>query len=333
MKSLSGFGVILLTCSLTAVIQCVEASAESYRGQRGTVSHGPAGPAQQASQGYLGVDLRDVNEEEISALKLKGPRGAEIIRVDHDGPAGKMGLRERDVVVTMNGIAVEGEEHIRRMLRETAPGHTVVLAISRDGQTLTMTGQMGDRAQIEREAWEMHLTISNASSFGPQAPQTGLPSDESSAADTPPPASGPAPSSRYSKGFLGTLLMTPSYTGLMLERMGVQLADFFGLHGANGLLVRSVDNNSPAAMAGIKAGDVLVRANARSVANLTDWAKAIRDAKGRPVTVVVLRDRQEKTLTLTPDAKKRSGLEPPPVLPDAAPDSFDSAVLACRMAL
>lgn len=324
MKSLINFGLWMLTLSLAAGT----GSAETIQGQRGNVSHGPVAPAQAAGQGYLGVDLRDVNDEEISALKLKDGRGAEIIRVDHDGPAGKMGLRERDVVVTMNGTAVEGEDHIRRMLRETVPGRTVVLAVSRDGQMLTVTGQMADRVQVERQVWELHLAVSNALP-SPQAPATGLPSDDVAPELAGPAAAGPAPSSKYSKGFLGTLLMTPSYTGLMLERMGMQLADFFGLHGSTGLLVRSVDNNSPAAMAGIKAGDVLVRANKQSVVNMTDWARAIRDAKGRPVTIVVLRDRQEKTLTLTPDAKKRSLL-----LPDRLVDeSGDGLVLTCSMAL
>jgi serine protease Do len=105
--------------------------------------------------------------------------------------------------------------------------------------------------------------------------------------------------------------MSPSYTGAMLEVMGPQLAQFFGVEGRTGLLVRSVENNSPAAQAGMKAGDVVVHANTRTVATMSDWAKTIREAKGRPVSVIVLRDKQEKTLTLTPDGKKRSELELP----------------------
>jgi serine protease Do len=71
-----------------------------------------------------------------------------------------------------------------------------------------------------------------------------------------------------------------------------------------------VDGNSPAEEAGMKAGDVVVRINSLSVTNGTDWTKTVHDNKGKPVPVVVLRDKQEKTLTLTPDGKKRSGLWP-----------------------
>jgi hypothetical protein len=39
---------------------------------------------------------------------------------------------------------------------------------------------------------------------------------------------------------------------------------------------------------------------------MTSWTKIVRDAKGKAVEVVVLRDKQEKTLMLTPDARKHS---------------------------
>ena len=56
------------------------------------------------------------------------------------------------------------------------------------------------------------------------------------------PAAGGA---RYSQSFLGTLLMSPSYTGAMLEMMGPQLARFFRRASGNGLLVRSVVDEQP----------------------------------------------------------------------------------------
>ena len=287
-KWLIGGGLVAL-----ALVWSVAASAASI-GQHGGVSRG--------APGYLGIDVRDVSDDEVPSLKLKGARGAEIIRVDHDAPAGKMGLREHDVVVQMNGAAVDGEEQIRRMLHRTAPGQTVALVVSRDGLQITLTAQMADQTEVDRQAWELHLAGS-----GPQAPATGLPGEDPGAGASPT-AAGPVPTSRYSKSFLGTLLMSPSYTGVMLERLGPQLAQFFGVPKGTGLLVKSVADNSPAAVAGIHAGDVVLRADTKSVASTTDWTKAVREAKGRPVSVIVLRDRQEKTLTLTPDARKHSEL-------------------------
>jgi S1-C subfamily serine protease len=104
------------------------------------------------------------------------------------------------------------------------------------------------------------------------------------------------------------MILSSSFTGAQLEVMGPQLAQFFGAEDGAGLLVRSVDGNSPAESAGMKAGDVVVKIDSVAVTSWTDWTKTVHDNKGKPVPVVVLRDRQEKTLTLTPDGKKRSSL-------------------------
>jgi S1-C subfamily serine protease len=116
---------------------------------------------------------------------------------------------------------------------------------------------------------------------------------------------------RTSKSFLGGVLTAPAYTGALLEKMTGQLADFFGVPTGAGLLVRSVEPNSPAALAGMHAGDVVVRAASRTVTNLADWARALKSGRDKSVPVVVLRDKKEQTLLLTLDSKKRSSIDQP----------------------
>ena len=298
-KRMIGCGVVVL-----ALAGGFSASAEPISRPE-SAQHGGTGSGSRAvNSGYLGIDVRDVPEVEAPLLKLKDTRGAEIIRVDHDGPAGKMGLHEHDVVLQMNGALIEGEDQIRRLLREIAPGRTVALVISRDGQKMMLTAQMADRLQVEKQAWEQHLAIPVGG--GPQAPLTGLPSEDPASAGSPGGAPAPTPMTKYAQAFLGKILPSPSYTGVMLERIGPQLSQFFGVPRGTGLLVKGVDSMSPAAVAGIRAGDVVVRADSKTVSTLADWTKIVRDAKGRPVTVVVLRDRKETVTTVTPDAKKHS---------------------------
>jgi serine protease Do len=114
------------------------------------------------AQGYLGVDIRDVSADQMIALKLKEQRGAEIIRVDHDGPAGKAGLREHDVILQMNGKQIEGEDQLRRLLREIPAGRSVTIVLSRDGQQQTVTAQMANRETVERLRTECTATGSSA---------------------------------------------------------------------------------------------------------------------------------------------------------------------------
>ena len=94
---------------------------------------------------YLGVDIADVTSERVSTLKLKEEKGVEVTMVDQDAPAGKAGIKEHDVILTMNGMAVDSAAQLRRMIRETPPGRVVTLGLSRDGQPVAIKVQLADR--------------------------------------------------------------------------------------------------------------------------------------------------------------------------------------------
>jgi serine protease Do len=297
MKRAVGYGLVLLAASAGTLQQAWAWGPEFGAG--GPAHFFSGGPARNG-QGYLGVDVRDVASDQINGLRLKDARGAEIVLVDHDAPAGKADLRVHDVVLQMNGQAIDGQDQLRRMLHDSPPGKTVQFLISRDGVQMTVTTQMANREEVERQAWEQHLTVPDPQTAPTESAASGYSVGSNSSGV---PARG--------NSFLGNLLMNPSYTGAMLEKMSNQLADYFGVSSGAGLLVRSVVPNSPAANAGMRAGDVVVRANARSVRTTNDWAKSIKNSHGQPLTVVVLRDKKEQTLTLTPDGKKRSSVEGP----------------------
>lgn len=276
--------------------------------------------ASTTSLGYLGIDFRDVTDDRVGTLKLREPRGAEIVQVDHDGPAGKADLREHDVILQINGQVVEGKEQLRRVLHEIPAGRPITIILSRDGQQQTVATQMADRATVERQAWEERLTVPE--------PATSMRRSGSSGFLGGPPITAPPDPPAHS--FIGTVMLGSSYTGAALEMIGPQLAQFFGSQGGNGLLVRSVDPNSPAATAGLRAGDVVVRANAVILTGLGEWSRLVRESKGKPLSVVVVRDKQEQTFVLTPDSKKRSCLEFQMIPLDAQPvtvsqESFDTS--------
>src|SRR5580692_12446401 len=99
------------------------------------------------SGSYLGVDTRDITPDRLAALHLKDERGVEVTMVDQDAPAGKAGLQEHDVILTLNGTDVQSVEQLRRMIRETPPGRVVTLGVSRNGQGMTIKVELGDRKQ------------------------------------------------------------------------------------------------------------------------------------------------------------------------------------------
>src|SRR5579864_8644098 len=103
------------------------------------------GTDEESTGAYLGVDISDITNDRVSALKLKDERGVEVTMVDQDAPAGKAGLKEHDVILTMNGSNVESGAQLRRMIRETPAGRVVTLGVSRDGQPVTIKVQLAAR--------------------------------------------------------------------------------------------------------------------------------------------------------------------------------------------
>ena len=53
----------------------------------------------------------------------------------------------------------------------------------------------------------------------------------------------------------------------------------------------------------------MLRANAVTMSTSGDWTKIMHENRGKKVSVVVLRDKKEQTLTLIPDSKKRSSVD------------------------
>ncbi len=209
---------------------------------------------------YLGVYIRDVHPDRVSELKLKDQRGAEITMVDRDGPAGKVGLKEHDVVVSFNGTPVEDADSLRRMIQNTPAGSKVSLGISRDGQPMSLNVQLGDRNEaLSKRTTMIHI---------PSMEIPGISIVEHSR--------------RY---------------GVVVETMTPQLAEYFGAKKGQGILVRSVEKGSPAEAAGFSAGDVILRVGDETIDDVGDWGRILHHNAGQNVTVSILRNHKERRLT------------------------------------
>jgi S1-C subfamily serine protease len=231
------------------------------------------------AQGYLGVDLREVDSDRATALRLKDAHGAEVVTVDHDAPAGKSGLKVHDVILQLDGQVLDNPDQLRRKLHEMPPGRTVTLLVSRDGNPINLTVQLCDRTVLQQQAWSQHFSV----------PEPARPSGESFLGSSGP--AGPA--------FLGTMIPRALYVGADVNPVRTQLADYFGVKSGTGLLVESVDDQSPASRAGLKAGDVVVKVESEQMTSRNDWLKAIRNHRGQLVQVTVMRNKQEMTLTMS----------------------------------
>ncbi len=256
--------------------------------------------------GYLGVDVVDVDNDKAQALRLKEARGALITLIDHDAPAGQIGLKVNDVVLGINGQNVDGAEQLRRILREIPPGRKVSLEISRDGNIQTLAVQLADRKEVEHEAWSK-IGV-GADTQPPPPPGMGILA-----------GGGDAP---VSSGFHMSLFTSTLNVGAMVEPLTSQMADYLDISG--GLMVKQVARKSEAAASGLKAFDVILKVGADSIATAADWDRSLRSNQGKPVQVTILRDKKQQTLTLQVDSKHRGSVDHGQQ-PDSQPELTGSA--------
>jgi hypothetical protein len=98
-----------------------------------------------------------------------------------------------------------------------------------------------------------------------------------------------------------------SVLGVQTESLTRQLGEYFGVKDGEGVLVRSVEKGSAAERAGLKAGDVIVKADNEKLTDRSDLSHILRNHRtGGKMTMVVMRDKHEQTLTVTlPDRGSR----------------------------
>jgi serine protease Do len=235
---------------------------------------------------YLGVDTRDVTADRLTALQLKEEQGVEVTMVDQDAPAGKSGLKEHDVILTVNSANVESVEQLRRMIHEIPAGRTVTLGISRNGQEMTIKAQLASRKKsfsLANGQKEFHFEMPVIPEI-PAMPDIDVPVSI-------------------------VVVHSSTRSGMMIENLTPQLGDFFGVKNGQGVLVRSVEKGSRAEKAGFRAGDVVVRVNGESVNDAGDFTHAVRSRKDNKATIGIVRDKKEQTITLTlPDARESGGI-------------------------
>jgi len=245
------------------------------------------------AQGYLGVLVADIDNDSAGKLKLKDARGAVVTLIDHDAPAAQVGLRVNDVLLEVNGQAVEGAEAFGRMMREIPPGRKITMVVSRDGATQTMTVQLVDRKKLDTDIWNKLNSGSDISS-----PVTGLGIFGSGAGGDAPLPGG------FHMPFVGNSSLK---VGALVEPLTAQMADYLGI--GNGLMVKQVARKSQAAAAGMKAFDVILRVGTDNIATVSDWDRAMRANQGKTVAVTILRDKRQQTVNLLVDSKKKGEVE------------------------
>ena len=96
------------------------------------------------SRGWLGVQIQKVTPPIAASLGLKGEQGALVAAVTPNGPGAAAGLKQGDVILSLNGRAVKELRDLPRLVAAAAPGSAASLAVWRGGQQSELRATLGE---------------------------------------------------------------------------------------------------------------------------------------------------------------------------------------------
>lgn len=218
-----------------------------------------AAPALAQDTGWIGTTIADQTD-----------RGVLVRSVETNSPADRAGLKANDVILQYNKEEVVGVRQLTRLVGETPVGRTVDVTVRRDNreQTFKVTAE-----KAPFSIGGLHIQTPDVAVFRDQL------RDATRHVEVAP--------------FVTTVTM--SQGGIRADSLTPQLREFFGVKSGEGVLVSSVEENSAAGRAGLKAGDVITAFDGRTISAPNDLNREMR-SRNTGFTLKVVRNKMERDI-------------------------------------
>ncbi len=212
-------------------------------------------PGLTSSGAYLGVTFQMITPDIAAQEGITGTTGALVREVAAGGPAEQAGLKQGDVIVAVNGQTVDNQNDLRTRVSGLKPNDEVTLTIVK-GTANGPTDQHDVKVKLGEKpaAQSFNFQIPFDGNGLPQLPfgNNGLPAlpfgnnGQPAQPNATPAANGP-------------------YLGIEYESITPDVAARENITGTQGALIRTVVAASPAAKAGLKAGDVISAVDGQAI--------------------------------------------------------------------
>ena len=223
-----------------------------------------SGEGAQERGAYLGVTLAQIDAETAAEAGMNDQEGALIRSVFDDTPADKAGLQAGDIVVRFAGETIADVKQLVELVNKQEPGEKVQLRVLRDGREKRLDVTLAEKENSFTVKWNdeqdghFGFDLDDMRFFG----EAG------------------------SRGRLG----------VEVRDMDEDLAEYFDAKDGKGALILSVSDESAAAAAGLKPGDVVVELGGAAVNSVSELQSAVRKAGGEGKTeLVYLRHGKKKS--------------------------------------
>lgn len=198
---------------------------------------------EKTKKGWLGVSVQELTPSLRETMKVGNRTGLLITDVVEDSPADDANLRDEDVLLSFDGKAVEKADDFTQLVRNTAPDKKVKVKIMRNGEERELEVTVGARRS------EPSARTFSWSGSGSHSPNLFWASNR-------------------------------AQLGVQVQDLNRDLAPYFKVEEKSGVLVLSVNKDSPAEKAGLKAGDVITRLDDEKITDADDLISALRDYEG-----------------------------------------------------
>jgi len=229
-------------------------------------------------RGWLGVTVAEADGRIV------------IDTIDGNSPAELAKLKTGDILIKIEGKDINAAATLSSEVRRRKPGQDVTLRIERDGKPQDVKVKLGEFSEVQAQQ-ELELNFPQFFRRGQAAPELRF---------TPRGQQPPAFGLPRSKAAPPSLVWeSRKYIGVSLQPLTKELAEYFGLKDGLALLVAQVDGEGPAGKAGLKVGDVILKANGKKVEAPTDLSDMIQGLKkGDKIKLDILRDKKPMTISV-----------------------------------
>jgi serine protease Do len=247
----------------------------------GLVAGGSA-VAKEKESGWLGVKMQDLSPAMAKALQLDDESGGILVsEVVDDSPAAAAGLEDGDVILEFAGKEIDDTSDLSRAVRRSEPGETVDVVVIRNGTRRTIPVELG-----EREEDEIHIVRRGKDGEimewhgRPPLPDTWTKDDF--------------------KAFKLHGMFDHGWLGIHHQELNEQLGEYFGVADGKGVLIAEVEEDSPAAGAGLQAGDVIVAIDGEEIGSQSELRHEMGDTEpDQEISLEIVRQGNRRDVSVT----------------------------------
>ncbi len=205
------------------------------------------------------------NRAFLGVTSEKSDKGAKISSVEKESAAEKIGLKKEDIITKVGDTKIEGSDDLYEAIGKYKPEDKVTISYLRDGKEATATAVLGKSKSADVRTFNLDKLEGMGNNFRFEMPDL------------------------------------PRMNGMEMSfnrkpRLGMEIQD---VEEGKGVKILDVDDDTPAAKAGLQKNDVISEIDGKSIASVDELKSRLKDLKeGDSISVTYQRSGKTQTATI-----------------------------------